>query len=158
MDRVRGSPSHSGPGPPQAILGHPSLTSAAGGQQPAGFVAADGRLWFPTYRGVAVLDPARIRTSGRPPRVAIEDVFVDGRPADLRGPLVLTPGTERGKLHSAALTLVAPDRVRFQHRLDGLENEPADVGPRRTTTRTCRAAATSSVSPRPTRRASGVRR
>ncbi|MBK9087539.1 MAG: hypothetical protein IPL90_00170 [Holophagales bacterium] len=105
--------------------------SAAGGQQPAGFVASDGRLWFPTYRGVAVLDPSRIRTSGRRPRVAIEDVFVDGRPADLRGPLVLPPGTERVEFHYTALTLVAPDRVRFRIRLDGLENEPVDVGTRR---------------------------
>lgn len=105
--------------------------SAAGGQQPAGFIAADGRLWFPTYRGVAVLDPARIRTSGRSPRVAIEDVFVDGRPADLRGELVLPPGTERVEIHYTALTLVAPDRVRFRIRLDGLEAGPVDVGTRR---------------------------
>ena len=105
--------------------------SAAGGQQPAGFIAPDGRLWFPTYRGVAVLDPARIPSSGRPPRVAIEDVLVDGRPADLRGPLVLPPGTERVEIHYTALTLVAPDRVRFRIRLDGLENEPVDVGTRR---------------------------
>lgn len=105
--------------------------SAAGGQQPAGFVAADGRLWFPTFRGVAVLDPARIRSSGRTPRVAIEDVFVDGRPADLRGPLVLEPGTERVEIHYTALALVAPDRVRFRIRLDGLENVPVDVGTRR---------------------------
>ncbi|MRR13428.1 GGDEF domain-containing protein, partial [bacterium] len=105
--------------------------SAAGGQQPAGFVAADGRLWFPTYRGVAVLDPARTRSQGRTPRVAIEDVFVDGRPADLRDPLVLPPGTERVEIHYTALTLVAPDRVRFRIRLDGLEAEPVDVGTRR---------------------------
>ena len=105
--------------------------SAAGGQQPAGFVASDGRLWFPTYRGVAVLDPSLIPVTGRTPRVAIEDVFVDGRRADLRRPLVLAPRAERVEIHYTALTLVAPDRVRFRIRLDGLESEPVEVGTRR---------------------------
>ncbi len=105
--------------------------SAAGGQQPAGFVAADGRLWFPTYRGIAVLDPARVKASGRTPRVAIEEVLVDGRPADLRVPLLLPPGAERLEIHYTALTLVAPHRIRFRIRLDGLESEPVDVGTRR---------------------------
>jgi len=105
--------------------------SAAGGQQPAGFVASDGKLWFPTYRGIAVLDPARIPAAGRSPRVAIEEVLVDGRAADLRRPIVLRPGAERLEVHYTALTLVAPDRVRFRILLDGLEREPVDVGPRR---------------------------
>lgn len=105
--------------------------SAAGGQQPAGFVADDGRLWFPTFRGVAVLDPARIPASGRTPPVAIEEVLVDGRPVDLRVPLVLPPRAERVEIHYTALTLVAPDRVRFRIRLDGLDEEPLEVGTRR---------------------------
>lgn len=105
--------------------------SAAGGQQPAGFVAADGRLWFPTYRGIAVIDPERILSSGRNPRVAIEEVLVDGRPADPGQPLVLPPGAERIQIHYTALTLLAPDRVRFRVRLDGLDSQPADVGRRR---------------------------
>lgn len=105
--------------------------SAAGGQQPAGFIAPDGRLWFPTFRGIAVLDPARIPVSGRTPPVAIEEVLVDGHPVDLRGPLVLPPRAERVEIHYTALTLVAPDRVRFRIRLDGLDSEPLEVGTRR---------------------------
>lgn len=105
--------------------------SAAGGQQPAGFVAADGRLWFPTYRGIAVIDPERLGAPGRDPRLVIEEVLVDGRPADPRQPLVLPPGAERIQIHYTALTLLAPDRVRFHVRLEGLDREPVDVGRRR---------------------------
>lgn len=105
--------------------------SAAGGQQPAGFVGADGRLWFPTYRGVAVLDPERLRAKGRDPRLVIEEVLVDGRPADPRRPLVLPPGAERLQIHYTALALLAPDRVLFRVRLEGLDSEPVDVGRRR---------------------------
>ena len=105
--------------------------SAAGGQQPAGFVGSDGRLWFPTYRGIAVLDPARLPARGRSPRVAVEEFVVDGRRVDLKGPIVLSPRTERIEIHYTALTLVAPDRVRFRTHLDGLDREPLDVGSRR---------------------------
>ena len=105
--------------------------SAAGGQQPAGFVAADGAIWLPTFRGVAVLDPARLGPTRPAPRVAIEEVLVDGRPVDLRSPVVLPAGAERVEIHYTALTLVAPDRVRFRAWLGGLEAEPVDVGTRR---------------------------
>jgi signal transduction histidine kinase/ligand-binding sensor domain-containing protein len=105
--------------------------SAAGGQQPSGFVAPDGRLWFPTYRGVAVLDPARLPLVGRSPKVAVEEIVVDGRAVDLRPPVVLPPGAERLEVHYTALTLVAPDRLRFRVRLDGLESAPVEVGTRR---------------------------
>ena len=105
--------------------------SAAGGQQPAGFVARDGRLWFPTYRGIAVLDPARLPAHGRAPRVAVEEVVVDDRRVDLRGPIVLPAGAGRVEIHYTALTLVAPDRVRFRIFLDGLDHAPVDVGTRR---------------------------
>ena len=105
--------------------------SAAGGQQPAGFVAADGRIWFPTYRGIAVLDPSRLGQVGRSPRVAIEEVLVDGRPVDVRGAVTLPASAERLEIHYTALTLVATDRVRFRIRLDGLDREPVDVGSRR---------------------------
>jgi signal transduction histidine kinase len=105
--------------------------SAAGGQQPAGFVAADGRLWFPTYRGIAVIDPERVRSSGKNPRVVIEEVLVDGHPVDPGQPLVLPPGAERIQIHYTALTLLAPDRVRFRVLLEGLDSEPVEVGRRR---------------------------
>ncbi len=105
--------------------------SAAGGQQPAGFVARDGRIWFPTYRGVAVLDPSRLGSTERSPRVAIEEVLVDGRPFDVSGAVTLPAGSERLEIHYTALTLVATDRVRFRIRLDGLDREPVDVGSRR---------------------------
>ena len=105
--------------------------SAAGGQQPAGFVAPDGRIWFPTYRGVAVLDPSRLGRARFSPRVAIEEVLVDGRPVDAGGAVTLPARAERLEIHYTALTLAATDRVRFRIRLDGLEREPVDVGARR---------------------------
>jgi ligand-binding sensor domain-containing protein len=47
---------------------------ANGGSQPAGIKARDGRLWFPTQDGVAVVDPAQIRHNPVPPNVVIEQL------------------------------------------------------------------------------------
>src|SRR6185295_371441 len=59
--------------------------------QPAGWKARDGRLWFPTTRGVVVIDPKTIELNEVPPPVVIEQVkadedviFGDGVAADVR--------------------------------------------------------------------------
>ena len=55
-----------------------------GGFQPAGFKARDGRLWFPTQVGIAVLDPRRIPFNPKPPPVVIEDCLLDRQPTPFR--------------------------------------------------------------------------
>src|SRR4029078_13576924 len=44
-----------------------STLECTGGRQPAGLKTADGRLWFPTMGGVAVVDPRAVRLNTRPP-------------------------------------------------------------------------------------------
>jgi signal transduction histidine kinase/ligand-binding sensor domain-containing protein len=51
----------------------------AGGNQPTACATADGRLWFATSGGLALVDPARIRTNALPPPVLLEEVVVDGK-------------------------------------------------------------------------------
>ena len=41
-------------------------TECNGGQQPAGFRTRDGKLWFPTQGGVAVVDPNKVTTKQPP--------------------------------------------------------------------------------------------
>ena len=47
--------------PAGAVMGRPADPrrpfACTGGFQPAGFRAPDGRLWFPTSDGLAVIDP-----------------------------------------------------------------------------------------------------
>lgn len=56
--------------------------------------AADGTLWFPTARGVAVLDPSKLHPNPVAPNVVVEEVVVDGETVDLHRPVALAPGTE----------------------------------------------------------------
>lgn len=109
----------------------------SGGMQPAGCRSADGRLWFPTGRGAATVDPGDTRRNALPPPVVIEEVLVDGTPvASGRGPAlpercVIPPGRQRFEFRYAALSFVAPERVRFKCRLEGLETEWVDMGAKR---------------------------
>src|ERR1700722_8709758 len=57
--------------------GMPAL-ECPGGFQPAGCRTHDGRLWFPTIKGLVVVDPAKVSTNSVVPPVLIEEVAVHG--------------------------------------------------------------------------------
>ncbi|MET0893319.1 MAG: two-component regulator propeller domain-containing protein [Pseudoxanthomonas sp.] len=93
------------------------------GSQPAGWKGNDGRLWFPTIRGVSVIDPTRLSLSTLKPLARIEQVFADEIPVVLDALVKLTPGTSRLEIHFTAPNLSAPQRTRFRYRLDGLDTQ-----------------------------------
>ena len=101
-----------------------------GGAQPAGWKARDGRLWFPTIDGVAVID-SRIPDNALPPPIAIERVAVDDRELDRSAPIVLPSGRMRLEIAYTALTLTAPEKAQFRYRLEGYETQPVEAGTRR---------------------------
>jgi len=61
-----------------------------GGHWPAGIRAADGKLWFPTMNGVAIIDPAQVHVNRNPPPVLIESCLVDRRPVLFDRPVRLS--------------------------------------------------------------------
>ena len=95
----------------------PSLSS------PAAVRGGDGRLWFATVRGVAVIDPRRLRTNRRPIPVRIESVVADGRGVALSQRLSLPPHSSTLQIEYAALSLSAASKLRFRYRLDGLDDD-----------------------------------
>ena len=99
-----------------------------GGVQPVAWRASDGRLWFATIRGAVVVDPARVWANPQPPPVRIEELVVDGQPRSPGGSSRLGPGTRRVDIHYTGLALAAADRIRFRHRLEGLEDAFFDAG------------------------------
>jgi signal transduction histidine kinase/ligand-binding sensor domain-containing protein len=99
------------------------------GAQPAACRTRDGRLWFPTIRGLVWVDPARLAPNTNPPPVMIEAVWVDDvlqNTNRLRstwpGPLVVPAGKERLEIRYTSLNLLAPERARFKYQLKGHES------------------------------------
>ena len=116
--------------------GLPTLECSEG-LQLGGGKTADGRLWFPTAKGLVAVNPAGVQMNRLPPPVCIEEMrvddkaFADGRAA---GPLKIPPGRHRIEFAYTGLSLVAPEKVRFKCRLDNLENEWTDAGAKRVAT------------------------
>jgi diguanylate cyclase (GGDEF)-like protein len=102
-----------------------------GGFVPAGIRTRDGRLWFPTTRGVAVVDPSRLKKNPLPPPVMIERVVLNGRPLDPGDRLSLPPGRNSLELHYTGLSFVAPEKVFFTYQLEGFDPEWVQAGTRR---------------------------
>jgi len=114
--------------------GLPTLECSEG-LQSAGGKTADGRLWFPTAKGLVVIDPTDAGINPLPPPVRIEEMRVDDKPfadGNETGTLKVPPGRHRIEFAYTALSFVAPEKVRFKCRLNNFESEWADVGTKRT--------------------------
>ena len=104
----------------------PGSPVAGGGTQ-----TSDGRLWFPTGNGLAVIDPHKSVPPSPPPVVHIESLTVDGRPADLVNDLRLPARTGRLQIRYAAIHLSAPQRVTYSYKLEGVDPEWVQAGQQR---------------------------
>lgn len=93
------------------------------GTQPSSWRAHDGRLWFPTPRGLVVVDPARISLSDQPRPAMVEQLLADELDTNLAAPVRLAPGTRRLEIHYTAPNLSTPKRTRFRYRLDGFDEQ-----------------------------------
>jgi hypothetical protein len=114
--------------------GMPTLECSSG-LQPAGCRTGDGRLWFPTTKGLVTVDPGDVKTNTLPPPVVIEEMKVDGQPVggDLTSaPLLkIPPGRHRFEFRFAGLSFAAPEKVRFKCQLKGMEPGWVDNGTQR---------------------------
>jgi ligand-binding sensor domain-containing protein len=98
-----------------------------GAVEPAGWRARDGRLWFPTGKGLAVIDPAHLHP-GRTPAALLESIRVDGELRRLGATLELAPGSNRIEVAYGAPALASPGRLRFRYRLEGFDKGWNEAG------------------------------
>ena len=99
-----------------------------GGFQPAGCRSRDGRLWFPTIKGIAVIDPEHIKINELPPPVLIERLIADAKPVNRQGSISLSPGTEKIEFKYTGLSYLAPEKVKFVYKLEGFDKDWVDAG------------------------------
>ena len=116
---------------------------------PPGLRSSDGLLWFPTLKGIVVINPHHA-VSSPAPAVVLEQTLVDGVPelpvlgrdnnrvnanpemflSPLKS-LSLSPGKHVLEFRYTGLNFDAPDRVRFRYRLEGLDSDWVEAGTRR---------------------------
>lgn len=103
-----------------------------GGLWPAGIKTQDGKLWFPTQDGVAVIDPKAVTGNSYPPPVVIESLLLDRRPVGISGPVRVPPNTENLEIAYTALSFIRSGQIRFRYKMEGLDSNWIEAGSRRT--------------------------
>ena len=105
------------------------------GSQPAACRTRDGRLWFPTTKGLVSANPAELQPNRQPPVVMIESVLVEGREQKTNRlgsawnqSILVPPGYERLEIHYTGLNFAAPNGVRYKYRLEGHETAWTEAG------------------------------
>ncbi len=110
--------------------GYPAAAMALGPQ--ASVVASGpGRLWFAGLEGIAALDLDRLPAARPGPEVQWLAVAADQRWQDARDDLELPAGTQTVSVRFTALALGAPERVRFETRLMGVDTDWRPLGGQR---------------------------
>ncbi len=108
------------------------LTSeCAGGTQPSGWRTQDGRIWFPSLRGVVMIDPKPPLRDQTLPLPLIEEVRAGIEVFHPERPLELTPESSTLVFNFTAPSFFAPSRLRFRYRLEGFDHDWVNVGVRR---------------------------
>ena len=102
--------------------------------QPVAARSADGRLWFPNWRALAVFDPEPLAFSEPVGQPLLEESLLDGAPiVPAEGSVIRASSSSRSyEFHYTAPNFRAPERVRFSYQLKGLDSDWVDAGPRRT--------------------------
>jgi signal transduction histidine kinase/ligand-binding sensor domain-containing protein len=102
-----------------------------GGRLPAGIVARDGKFWFPTQDGVAVLDPEAVYVNPEAPPVLIESVTLERNAVDFQHGITVQPGQRGLEISYTGLSYIKSDQIRFKYKLEGMDAEWIDAGTRR---------------------------
>jgi signal transduction histidine kinase/streptogramin lyase len=102
-----------------------------GGRIPAAIKTKDGKFWFPTMGGVAIIDPEAEKSNPNPPPVVIETVLIDRQPIAFHSALELQPGQSNLAMEYTALSLIKSEQIKFRYKLEGLEDHWIEAGAKR---------------------------
>jgi ligand-binding sensor domain-containing protein/signal transduction histidine kinase len=102
----------------------------SGSGQPVSVRLADGRLLFPDYEGIAMLDPHTVVTRALTPEVLVESVLADGKPlaTEENGEFRAPSSARRFEFDYTAPDLALPQHLCFRYKLDGLDHDWVKAG------------------------------
>jgi signal transduction histidine kinase len=100
-------------------------STESNGGSPGGWITRDGRIWFPTLRGVVVIDP----TAGNrfPPPVVLEEAWANKLPLAGKGRTSVPPGNNTFDFRFTALSFSAPEKLHFKYRLEPFDKDWVDA-------------------------------
>ncbi|MBI3651904.1 MAG: PAS domain S-box protein [Acidobacteria bacterium] len=103
-----------------------------GGVQPSVCKTNDGRLWFPTMKGIVIINPETAESNAPPPPVVIEEVRVDRESAPHSDQLSFAAGKQGFEFQYSAPGFNAPEKAVFRYQLEGHDKDWIEAETRRT--------------------------
>ena len=94
----------------------------------------DGKFWYPTVIGAAVIHPGQIQKQNAAPPLIIEKLTADGEPVYIHGqtkinqPRILPAGTKRLEFYYRVLPFINPNYITFKTKLSGYDQDWLDMG------------------------------
>jgi signal transduction histidine kinase len=119
---------------PMALYNDPDGVASAflgGSYGPKVAKSTDGRLWFATLDGIGVVDPRHLPFDSVPPPVHIVQVQVDNRNLDPKQEVRFPSPVRNLQIDYTALSLSAPEKLRFRYKLEGRDAGWIEAGNRR---------------------------
>jgi diguanylate cyclase (GGDEF) domain len=101
------------------------------GSSQSSLMDREGRLWFATIKGAAVVDPNHMLIDTHVAPVSIESVTFDSRAVNIQPGMALGPGAGNLQINFTAPSYVAPQQVRFRYRLFGFDRDWTEADSRR---------------------------
>ncbi len=90
-----------------------------------------GKIWFPTSKGVSILDTEAVSQNLKPPKVVIEKIIV-GKNKFLPFENIKIPAESPNiEIHYTGLNFFAAERIKFQYKLESFDQEWIDARERR---------------------------
>ncbi len=104
-------------GPAEGVPGEPVRA-----YPPSAYRSADGRLWFPSLRGLVNVDPEATPPGGPAPTAVFDDIQINGQ--SIVGGRSAGPATQTAELlfRFATPAFRSPRPLRVRYRLDGLDD------------------------------------
>jgi ligand-binding sensor domain-containing protein/signal transduction histidine kinase len=112
-----------------------SASTAGNGAQSA-LCLTNGTILAATDKGVVVIDQNRVQINKQPPTVVIESVVVDDKPLAHVRNVTVPAGAYRLEIRYSALSMIAPERLRFRYQLEGSDPDWVEAGHQRQVTYT----------------------
>ncbi len=104
----------------------------SGVSSPSIIKASDGKIWFTTVGGLAMVDTTRIIDPINDFPLHVEEIHVNEQTYYPDSTLEIEPGYSSVEFHYTGLSFMSPERMRFRYKLEGFDANWNDAGVRRT--------------------------
>ncbi|HQU85259.1 MAG TPA: two-component regulator propeller domain-containing protein [Pyrinomonadaceae bacterium] len=105
-----------------------------GGRIPSAIKTKDGKFWFATMGGVAIIDPSAEKSNPNAPPVMIENISVDRKSAipNPNSEIEMFPGQAFLEINYTGLSFIKSEQIKFKYKLENFEENWVEVGKVRT--------------------------